>query len=392
MNLAEIDTTLARLQADADTIGANLLELERDPNRLLLETATLTGQTAERWTDATKALGDIWKWYTRFTELLEHAAGVRGPRLRISPDREEELTQLLTGPSIELARELVPLRDRALLSAGQSTTRCTPDELLATMSQEFDRVRDVVVTAGSAWDTLVPRLRDLRARLAEAKTLAVELGEDGADVDELQQRVDRLGEAVASDPLSVNAREFDTLESDLGRLRVSLDGATQLRDEMRERVAKARAVLDELRGAIRAATAAHREVIVKIAAPHVPEPPTLDDGLVRELDTAVALSEQSRWRAAQDALSEWSDRADAQLRRADECATANRRADRRPQRTARPPRCLPRDGPWHRHARGPRRVVTVRAGARCAVHRSDRRRRGRRPRARVPGRAVGAAP
>jgi hypothetical protein len=192
------------------------------------------------------------------------------------------------------------------------------------MSQEFDRVRDVVVTAGSAWDTLVPRLRDLRERLAEAKASAVELGEDGADVDELQQRVDRLGEAVASDPLSVNAREFDTLESDLGRLRVSLDGATQLRDEMRERVAKARAVLDELRGAIRAATAAHREVIVKIASPHVPEPPALDDGLVRELDTAVALSEQSRWRAAQDALSEWSDRADAQLRRAHECATANR--------------------------------------------------------------------
>ncbi len=139
------------------------------------------------------------------TELLEHAAGVRGPRLRISADREAELTQMLTGPSIELARELVPLRDRPLLSPGQATTRCTPDELLATMSQEFDRVREVVGAAGSAWDTLVPRLRNVRDGLAEATALALELGEDGADVAELQERVDRLGEAVAADPLSVNA-------------------------------------------------------------------------------------------------------------------------------------------------------------------------------------------
>ncbi len=55
VNLTEIDQTLAGLQAAADTIGANLLELERDPNRMLLETATLSGADGGAWADG----GDV---------------------------------------------------------------------------------------------------------------------------------------------------------------------------------------------------------------------------------------------------------------------------------------------------------------------------------------------
>src|SRR5438046_8974477 len=98
--LDELDSTVSRLRASADAIGANPLELERDPNRKLLETATLTGETVTRWNDATRALAMLWQSFTRFTEFLEHITSVRGPRPRISADREAELAGLLSGPSI----------------------------------------------------------------------------------------------------------------------------------------------------------------------------------------------------------------------------------------------------------------------------------------------------
>src|SRR3954447_10902129 len=124
MNLDEIDDTLRRLQSAADAIGANLLELERDPNRKLLATATLSGKTATQWADAARALANVWQWFTRFTELLERATAVRGTRGRVSADRQRELIGLLTGPSIALHHGESPLSQRDLLSDGQLTTRC----------------------------------------------------------------------------------------------------------------------------------------------------------------------------------------------------------------------------------------------------------------------------
>src|SRR5262245_63006278 len=99
MRLDEIDVTLERLRPASDVIGANLLELERDPNRKLLETATLTGVTKSRWEEATRSLANIWECFTRLQDLLTRATGVRGPRARISSDRVIELNQLLAGPS-----------------------------------------------------------------------------------------------------------------------------------------------------------------------------------------------------------------------------------------------------------------------------------------------------
>ena len=74
MTTAELDAALRRLTAASEAIGANLLDLERDPTWALLEAATLTGETARGRASATQLLGALWQRFTRLNELLERAA------------------------------------------------------------------------------------------------------------------------------------------------------------------------------------------------------------------------------------------------------------------------------------------------------------------------------
>jgi hypothetical protein len=325
MMLAELDAMLLRLTAASEAIGANLLELERDPNRKLLESASLTGETATRWAGATRALAAMWDSYTRLTALLEQAHEVRGTRVRISPDRVAVLEQLLTGESIELGRVDVPLGERELLADRQRTTRSTPDALLITMAAQFDEVLTVVVAAGNAWDTLVPRLHDARVGLAEVQAAAVELGE-GADLElaRVAAALDALGDRVAHDPVTAGGAAFDTLEGELAALRASFAAAAELRREMLDRIARARSIVDELHSVVRAADEAHHEALVKIVAPGARAPVPVNDDVSEALDTVVALGDAGRWRAAQSALADWNARAEELLRRAHEAAAANR--------------------------------------------------------------------
>src|SRR5262249_29851603 len=144
----DLDRELARLQEANERVGANLVELEIDSSRQLLEAAPLTGESAARWSAASAALTDLWEW----RGLLERWLA-RAEELRRSPRRASELEALVDSPSIELARSQVPLAERDLLGSSEVTVRCTADELLARMSRSFDEVKTAVARFGQAWDT-----------------------------------------------------------------------------------------------------------------------------------------------------------------------------------------------------------------------------------------------
>ena len=110
---------LARLQEASDRVAANLVELEIDSSRQLLEVSTLTGRSADRWSQASAALTDLWRWQGQLEQLLERAEKLRGPW------RANELRSLLDGESIELTRSEVPLAERDLLGSSEITVRCT---------------------------------------------------------------------------------------------------------------------------------------------------------------------------------------------------------------------------------------------------------------------------
>jgi hypothetical protein len=325
VDLRTIDDTLDRLRAACDAIGANLLELERDPNRKLLETAALSGETAARWAEVQGSLGNLWQSLTRLNDLVERADAARGPKTRISSDRVAALDLMLHGPSIELPAEQIPLAQRDLVDDHQVGRRCTPDELLARMSSEFEQTLAVVVAVGNAWDTLVPRLRAARATFDDAVATASDIGDDSdTELDAVGHELATIADRVAGDPLSVNAADFDRVDAGVASLRDGMAAARQLRDEVSDRLARARSSLDELRAAVRAAVTAHDEAILKIVDPNVPAPGATDRGLADELDAVVASSERGDWRGAAATLAIWTTRVEASLRATHECAAANR--------------------------------------------------------------------
>ncbi|HVM64514.1 MAG TPA: hypothetical protein VMU14_06605, partial [Acidimicrobiales bacterium] len=71
--------TLERMRAAADRVRANLVDLEHDPHRQLLDSAPLTGETAARWAAGRAALEELWAWFVRLTEVLDRAEAVHGP-------------------------------------------------------------------------------------------------------------------------------------------------------------------------------------------------------------------------------------------------------------------------------------------------------------------------
>jgi hypothetical protein len=284
MSRQEIDSTLARLRGAAEAIGANLLEVELDPNRGLLDSSALEGESATRWGEASTTLAQLWQWHALLEQLLEDAVKLRGTRPHLPAKRLEELRELLEGASIELSSEHVPLEQRDLLGGAQAALRCTPEELLQRSSAAFDEAKTVLAAAGNAWDALLPRLHAARAMLQQSAELGRALGEgEPPGLDRARERLSALTEKLSKDPLSVSGEEVAELERSLQAVRDDLDGLDETRREIAALLTDARKLLEELRRVAREGTDAHEQALLKIAAPAIDEPLSLDGTLESQL-------------------------------------------------------------------------------------------------------------
>ena len=171
MRSEQIDRRLADLHQACERISANLVDLEIDSGRQLLDATRLEGRSAARWATASRALTELWRRHGLLESLLKQADELRKSR------RTDDLASLLRGRSIELASSEVPIARRKLLASAEETDRCSPDELLASMSAAFDEVNAVLSQIGTAWEQLVPAIDDARRRLHAATELAAELHE-----------------------------------------------------------------------------------------------------------------------------------------------------------------------------------------------------------------------
>jgi len=82
MKLDDADRELEHLRGASERVAANLVELEIDSSRQLLEARTLTGESAARWSAASAALTNLWEWRGLLERFLEKA-----DELRRSPRR-----------------------------------------------------------------------------------------------------------------------------------------------------------------------------------------------------------------------------------------------------------------------------------------------------------------
>jgi hypothetical protein len=325
VSLLELDQERERLVVTSEHIGSNLMELQRDPTREMLDLAVLDGVTASRWAAAAQSNDQLWSWFTKLTALLDEANRLRGTRRSLSAAQESELRSLLTGPSIELADTTVPIHVRQLDDARRTSSRCTPDELIDMMTRAFNDLRDVVAATQFAWDQLVPRVAAARARLDEIANEPRGLDSEVApELARLRPRLDELGRRLMADPVAADAAEVDRIEAEINELRDDLDNAVVLRDELDGQLAHADAVLAEVRDATQRAADAHNEVMLKIVEPVVPVPAPMPRDLADGLLRVRALAEHGQWRAARSELDAWTDRSETALQRARDDAARNR--------------------------------------------------------------------
>jgi len=318
MTIDDLDRDLERYRSAADTVSVNLLELDGDPNRQLLETAPLTGTTAREWDDARSALASVWDWFARLTTFLDRATELRGaPGTRLPRDREGILANFLAQPAIELGSDEIPLRDRDLLQQRRATTRCTADELLVLMSDAFARAREVVTRIGAAWDELVPRVARARASLTEVS--AVERAA-------VERQLDALTEALVTDPLAVSQATVDDIEASVAVLTRASAESVARRADWPRRMQEARDELARVEQQVADARVAHATTIAKILDPLLPEPPSVDDTLAEELDLVVCLADAGRWDDAFGRLEHWQ----RELRRRADAAATSTTSSRAP--------------------------------------------------------------
>jgi hypothetical protein len=316
----DLDRELTRLQEASERISANLVELEIDSSRQLLEARALTGESAARWSAASTALTSLWEWRGLFERFLERAGEVRR-----SPRRATELQAWLSGASIEVVRSDVPLAERDLLGSSEVTVRCTAAELLERMSEAFDGVKAVVAQIGHAWDALTPRLTAARAALEQTQALAAANGEPGrTDLGEASDRLARLTATLSADPLSVAPDDVERLIDSLQAIQRDLEATGALRRDLDSRLGESRALLTQLHAAVDEGRAAHEELLVKIAVPSAPAPPELTEDEDGELDKIAALAGAGDWREARRRLDRWSARTRQLLDDAKRILSANR--------------------------------------------------------------------
>ncbi len=306
MKLDEIDPAIRQLRAAAERVGANLVEIERDPVRQMLDAASLRGETAVRWIAARDALVYLFDGHGRVDALVERILSVRGTFPSVDPRCAPELEALLAGPAVELTTDRVSIADRGLLDASTRVVRCTADELIAHMTQAFEVVKATVVAVGGVWGEAVPRIGATRSVLAAAVTRASGLGgEWSGELAAAQLSLDDLGDMLAADPLSVEPFAVDRVEQTVAAIAREIDAAGRLRDELSDRIDAGRHLVDELGAAIRSCREAQREVSEKIASCSPAEPVDGRPDLARELEGIVARTQTQQWRTVEREFEAW---------------------------------------------------------------------------------------
>ena len=247
MQLQQLDSAIARLAAAVERVGANLVDVERDEHRQLLEAASLRGETAERWQRARASLAQLFDGYVRLTQLLEHAKGLRrtaaGNATGIA-----ELEHALFGASVEMSSTPIAVSERGLLDGSTRIVWGTPDELIASMTRSFDLVQNAVVEICAEWEELVPRVSAARDGLALALTQANSLGDAcSGELGQLTSSLDRFADTLAADPLAVERDDLGELERSIESISAEIDGASRLRVELSDRIGAARRLADALR-------------------------------------------------------------------------------------------------------------------------------------------------
>jgi hypothetical protein len=308
--------------AERDAVQANLLELDGSFAKQVLEGATLSGQTRDRWAAASAEFATLWETFLAYTAVVDRAAALGSGARR--PGRKDlpELSALLAEGCVQLPGAPVPLARRDLAAAARPPV--TLAAAVGTMRRAFSAVTEVTSAVEAVWTAVGAPLDAATAELARVRPLTDGLGADiQAEFRDAESAVAAQRAAANADPLtlwrpaaggttgraagegSVDTAAADRVREQVAALTPRIAELDRLRQQARLRIDDLAAAAAAARAARQDAVAARRDVAVRVSAlpplpPPVPEPP---------LPTLAALAAGGQWSRLAAEL----DRCDAEL-------------------------------------------------------------------------------
>jgi hypothetical protein len=300
---AEAAAALATRVAERARIQGNLLDLDASFGRRLLAGASLTGSSKVRWEAASADLASLWELFTAYSAVVKHAAEVLDGARRPSGAQQAEITALLTGPTVVLAREQVPVARRQLTDTGQQEERVTLSAAVQRMTSVFRRAAGLVAAAESVWNETSDRLDQVASVLDRARQQTAGLGDDGLTgmLGAADAELRRMRGVLNGDPLSLwQGDQVDT--TGLGRLLQQAQACAtragelaRLREDADRRIAAVAQAVAAAQACEQDARAAREEATRKIVAGQLPAPPPGSAGLRDRLADLEALKAAGRW-------------------------------------------------------------------------------------------------
>ncbi|QMU68087.1 hypothetical protein [Streptacidiphilus sp. P02-A3a] len=348
MTREEVDRALARLGAEREAVQTSLLALQDHPGCRLLEGATLTGRTLERWSAAEPGLGRLWSMFDTYTEALAAARAVRSRRNRPNQAELQELTELLRGTGVTVSAGRAANGGLSLTGGARLSEQVSLTELVERMNGWYGRIIEVASAADAVWSALPARIDLLLAELGRVRALARSVGVHpgehpaGDTLEEMGRELASLRAEVVSDPLAfwtprpgggthggrdpvagtVETGRYDRSARALDDLRLELQDVLRLRDDADERLEGVGDLLARADATLAEARRARGEVLAKIASTEVPAVPGPASALRERLSQADQLRRHGQWHRLGPLLDTLEGAAQRELLRARESLTA----------------------------------------------------------------------
>jgi hypothetical protein len=202
-----VDDELARLEADAGRVSDALVELTEYNAYKLLESAPLSGTTAQRWQRVSAKIAALWDDFTAYQDVLNRAKEIRGRRVKPRPEDLAAITKLVRGDSITLSSKSVALSERTLLGPSTISETATLAQTLNRMNTEYQLAADFIAQAEDAWNRLFAAADPLQGRLKRLGETARGIGDRSVStaVAGLIDSYSALRREVFADPLGLVA-------------------------------------------------------------------------------------------------------------------------------------------------------------------------------------------
>jgi hypothetical protein len=255
VNVEQIDRLLAQWKQNLDRISQNLIDLHGLSTYQQLTAmpsdVELTGKTQAKVVPALSAMNDLFQNFDLLVKTIDRAVMLRKqvPKFLSSSAESQlrEIEYLLTGNSIQLGEQQIPLAQRDLLSAAQTQNAIAPAKLLEVMTAAFQVAKDVVVAVETAQSHLGAQLTRAQTEMRSIQTLADSLGvRTSNELAVAQQNLLDFGDRIICDPLGVSDEFEREIEPIIIRSRQYLEEIERQKASVKQELFQAHQLLQNL--------------------------------------------------------------------------------------------------------------------------------------------------